>query len=183
MFVMGATVIMGLGGISRMPISAPPPAEKANVQNAYSGASSSNPAPASSLRDVPCESFLAPPPRQYSIYPHLTIIINGEKVATPSGIGITEDCKRVIHTSDPSGTIDVEPYDDTPFTLGDFMNVWGKRFSGDWLFDYRRDDKHTILMTVDGKPSAEYGNLVLKDGQRIVIEYKEVVGRTVNGGK
>ena len=171
--LMGATVIMGLGGISQMPISTPPPAEENNAQNVNDTPSSS---PATTARVMPCSSFLQPPPQQYRIYPHLAIIINGEKITIPANIGVTEDCKRIIHTSDDSGTIDVEPYNDTPLILGDFMNVWEKTFSPDQILDYKTDATHEITMTVDGELSMEYENLILKDNQQITIEYRPVVG-------
>ncbi len=168
--LMGATIVTGLGGISRMPIEESPPAEENSAQNTQDVPS---PNPATTARVMPCMSFLQPAPQELRAYPHLTIIVNGENIPIPANVGVTEDCKKIIHTSDDSGTIDVEPYNDTPLILGDFMNVWGKQFSADRLFDYYRDENHEILMTVNGEPSAEYENLVLKDGQKIVIEYKK----------
>ena len=42
------------------------------------------------------------------------------------------------------------------------------------------DDTHEMIMTVDGQPSGEYENLILKDKQDIVIEYKEKIAQPTN---
>ena len=132
--IMGATIVTGLGGISRMPVSEPPtgPAEENNASGTHD-VSSSN--PASAANTVFCESFLQPPPQQYRIHLRLTLVINGKNVAIPAGIGITEDCRLIIHTSDAQGTIEIEPYTATAFTLGDFFSVWGRNFprTGYWI--------------------------------------------------
>ena len=36
------------------------------------------------------------------------------------------------------------------------------------------DRTHKITMTVDGRPSQQFGNLLLQDGQQIVVKYTTV---------
>jgi hypothetical protein len=103
---------------------------------------------------------------------YLQIIINGKNEVIPANIGITSGCTHPISTQDASGTIYVESPEQRDFTLGDFFAVWGKPFSSGEVLDYKADAGHEILMMVDGEPSGDYGNLVLRDGERIVIEYK-----------
>lgn len=123
---------------------------------------------------VPCINPLLPAPAEYHIHPRLKIIIDGEERVIPANIGLSfSSCERVIHTHDTTGEIHIEPNFYQEFTLGDFFLVWGKPFSKEQILDFRVDDEHEILMTVNGKPNFEYENLILKDKQEIVIEYRK----------
>ncbi|OHA47115.1 MAG: hypothetical protein A3A80_01705 [Candidatus Terrybacteria bacterium RIFCSPLOWO2_01_FULL_44_24] len=109
---------------------------------------------------------------KYHIHSHLVIKINGQEQPVPGNVG-TLPCVLPIHTHENDGRLHVE--NDFPFdaTLGEFFGVWKKTFNRDQLLDSKADDSHEIVMTVDNQPSDAYGNLVLKDGQEIVIEYRE----------
>lgn len=109
---------------------------------------------------------------QYHIHPRLEIIINGAREVIPANIGIAPGCLRVLHTHDDSGTIHVESPRAADFTLADFFAVWGKTFNRNQILDSKTDAARGITMTVNGQPSSDYENLVLKDGQEIVIQYK-----------
>lgn len=109
---------------------------------------------------------------QFHIHPHLTILINGAQQVIPAGTGISLSCMHPLHIHDTTGTIHVESPEQRDFTLGDFFAVWQKPFSKDQILDYKADGRHEIAMTVDGQPSSEFENLVLKDKQEVVIEYK-----------
>lgn len=108
---------------------------------------------------------------KFHIHPHLAIVVNGATTTIPANIGITLNCEHPLHTHDASGTIHVESPEQRNFTLSDFFAVWGEPFGKTQIFGYEADAGHEITMTVDGKPSADYENLVLKDGQQIVIKY------------
>lgn len=168
--IMAASLLMGLGGFSRLPVSAPPPSTPKNT-----GEEQPSQQPVNLDELVPCINPNLPVPDKYHIHSHLTIIINGENVTIPAGIGLEiSGCERVLHTHDDSGTIHVEPNSYQPFTLGDFFAVWGKPFSLYQILDSVSDASHEIVMTVNGAPSNDYENLVLQDGQNIVIEYRSV---------
>ncbi len=109
---------------------------------------------------------------QFHIHPRLRIIINGVEQPIPTNTGISFSCMHPLHTHDNTGTIHVESPEQKDFTLGDFFAVWDKKFSKDRLLDSVVDPQHEIVMSVDGQPSQEFENLVLKDKQQIVIEYK-----------
>lgn len=111
---------------------------------------------------------------QFHIHPHLQIIINGVKQIIPANTGINLTCMHPLHTHDDTGTLHVESPEKRDFTLGDFFAVWGKPFSKDQVLDYKRDDLHEIVMTVNGAPSNDYENLILEDKQQIVVEYKPI---------
>ncbi len=106
------------------------------------------------------------------IHPVLEVYLEGQKVPIPANIGIDPSCMKALHTHDDTGTIHIEYPQQHDFVLGDFFENWGMAFSKDKLIDKTADDTHTITMTVDGQPSDEYENLVMKDAQKIVIRYE-----------
>jgi hypothetical protein len=128
------------------------------------------------------------------IHPHLTIIINGQQVAIPAYIGLTYPsgasdpnssftAATPIHTHDPSGYLHVESTQVYMFTVGDFFNVWSHYaggqghpvsdpsvvFNSQDILGHMADATHQITMTVNGKPSALYGNLPLNDPDGTLI--------------
>jgi hypothetical protein len=105
------------------------------------------------------------------IHPILHINVNGAPVTIPANIGITPACMMAIHTHDETGTIHLEYPQIVEFKLGDFFANWGQPFSKEQIMENKLDDTHTLTMTVDGQPSDEFENLVMKDGQQIVINY------------
>lgn len=101
----------------------------------------------------------------------LTITIQGAPYAIPGNIGIQPGCTRPVHTHNAGGEIHIESPVPHAFTLGDFFTVWGKPFSSSEILSYSTDGGHTITMTVNGTTNTEYQNLVLEDGQQIVITF------------
>jgi hypothetical protein len=104
------------------------------------------------------------------IHPQLSIIIDGKNEIIPANIGVTGDFMRPVHTHDETGELHVEGPCMRDFTLGDFFTVWGKRFDNQCIFDHCTD-AGKLTMMVDGVSSEDFENLILKDGQTIVIEY------------
>lgn len=105
-------------------------------------------------------------------HPYLNIFIDGEEYQIPENTGIdTETCPQAMHmthTHDASGKIHVEGHQEVDVPLEVFFDVWGVHFDETGIFDYRDG---TIEMTVDGNVSTAYENLILADGQNIVISY------------
>lgn len=106
------------------------------------------------------------------IHPELSIIIDGQPQPIPANIGIDPTCMKAVHTHDETGKIHLEYPDQIDFKLADFFTVWGQPFSKDQILDKKADDTHTIIMTVDGQPSTDFENLILKDAQKIEIRYE-----------
>lgn len=105
---------------------------------------------------------------------HLTIVIDGVTQTIPASVGVAPSCMSEIHTHDASGELHVESVlMGKKFTLGQFFSVWGKNFSRDRIFDRAVGDGYELLMTVDDVETQEFGDIVLKDDQKIVIEYKK----------
>lgn len=109
----------------------------------------------------------------YHIHPNLTITINGESQVAPKGLGIVSPtCIRPLHIHENDGKIHVEFDYPRDFTLGEFFKVWEKPFNKNQIFDYKVDATHELTLTVDGQPSEAWENLVFKDQQKIVINYR-----------
>lgn len=97
------------------------------------------------------------------IHPILQIIIDGRPEVILANLGIVRSCMAEIHTHDGSGTLHVESVLATKtFTLDQFFKVWGKTLERDGF---------SLEMTVDGLASQELGNLILRDGQQIILKY------------
>src|SRR3989344_5874306 len=107
------------------------------------------------------------------IHPEVGITIDGQKQELPENIGVTAACMRPIHTHDATGVIHIESPVVRDFTLEEFFRVWDKPFNRELLFDKTVDADHRIVMTVDGTPSEEFGDLVLRDHQQVVISYEK----------
>jgi hypothetical protein len=130
----------------------------------------SGPAPASYLQQVfPYGTSWAE-----HIHPHLTILINGQEQDVPAGIGLTMVGSQPIHTHDFSGTLHVESPIDYTYTLGDFFTIWGQTVNSQQILSYHADATHVLTMTVNGQPSLAFGDLVLHDGDQIVISLNTV---------
>lgn len=71
------------------------------------------------------------------IHQHLDLYVAGKKVTMPADIGIAQTASGVlfspIHSHDTSGIIHVESPTVRPFTLGEFFDVWGVRFTPDCI--------------------------------------------------
>ena len=98
---------------------------------------------------------------QFHIHPILKIFQGDKPVILPAYIGIKNGCMRPLHTHDASGKVHVESPEKRDFTLGDFFASWEKPF----------DRENLKRMTVNGKDSTEYENLVLRDDDEISLYY------------
>lgn len=97
-------------------------------------------------------------------HPDLEIYIDGELQVIPANIGIIGSCTGELHTHDSTGQLHSESFKiGKQLTLGQFFGVWGEDFN---------KEGYELEMTVNGQPSQESGNLVLRDGDRIVLRYK-----------
>ncbi len=96
------------------------------------------------------------------IHAVLTITVDGKDETVPANIGLGGSCEHALHTHDTTGTLHVESQTIRDWALGDFFQLWGKTIER---------DGYSVTMTVDGKPSQELNNLVLKDKQQIKLAY------------
>jgi hypothetical protein len=85
------------------------------------------------------------------IHQHLDIFVNGKPVTIPVGIGIFGNEFTELHTHSaapeglpgppgrPTGVIHVESPTDDTYSLGQFMGVWGVRFTPDCIGGYCKE--------------------------------------------
>jgi hypothetical protein len=118
------------------------------------------------------------------IHPHLTIMINGQQQVIPANTGITLDSTGrpiaflPIHTHDTTGTIHVESPIQRDFHLKDFFDVWGQTFTNQQIMGFLADATQPITMTVNGQPNTDFGSLLLRNGDDIVISVDGAVKLT-----
>jgi hypothetical protein len=105
------------------------------------------------------------------IHPHLTLTFNGESLAIPAGIGISEKGMRVIHTHEPDGNLHIEAPFPHQFYLGDFFTIWGKRLTNECAFEYCSDEENVLRFYVNGEESALGPDIPLYDLDKIEIVY------------
>lgn len=108
----------------------------------------------------------------YHIHPHLSILVDGMEQVIPKGIGIASPtCIRPLHTHETDGVIHVEFEYQRDFTLAEFFQVWNQPYGPDQVWTYKKDATHDLTLTVDGQSQTDW-NFVLKDQQKIVINYR-----------
>jgi hypothetical protein len=100
------------------------------------------------------------------IHPELEILVDGARESLPPDIGIGGICERAIHTHDATGQIHVESQVARDYKFNDFFVVWGRPIVR---------EGYDLEMTVDGVSSTEYGALLLKDKQKIVLRYTKKI--------
>lgn len=135
--------------------------------------------------DAPTAFLLTPLAQEgqvMHIHPHLTIRINGQDQVIPANIGITANGLSPIHTHDATGKLHVESPQILAFRLKDFFTIWKNWSNNDPNIVFTAtnilghevvDPNHQrITMTVDGVPSTDFGDLILKDLQNILISYE-----------
>jgi len=123
------------------------------------------------------------------IHPHLAIYNGAQLASIPAQIGIdaslwndhTLDRYSLdgpqlspLHTHDTSGTIHVESLVTRGFTLGEFFAVWGQPFSPSQVLNLHADSAHRLTLTVDGKPSSAWANVVFHESEQIEVHYDAV---------
>ena len=109
----------------------------------------------------------------FHIHQHLDIFVNGKKVNVPPFIGIDDGSFITeLHTHDAAGIIHVESAEKKPYTLGQFMSVWGVRFSKTCIGGYCATPGKPLHFYLDGKPYLGNPNdLILKNHQEIAVVY------------
>ena len=98
------------------------------------------------------------------IHQRLSITVDGVPEVIPANIGVNPTCMAEVHTHDVSGELHVETIEaDKRYSLGDFFVVWGKEFER---------PGYMLTMRLNGVENTAGASLILKDGQRIELEYK-----------
>jgi hypothetical protein len=104
---------------------------------------------------------------------NLQIFVHGKAETVPVNIGITDTAIQSLHTHDTSGTVHMESSVARTFTLGDFFDVWGVRFTPSCLGAYCNDGNgNTLQVFVNGQEqTSDPTQIVMNDLDVIVVAY------------
>lgn len=108
------------------------------------------------------------------IHQHLDIFINGTPVAVPAGIGVNQAAGFIspVHVHDNTSVIHVESPLARDFTLGEFFDVWGLRFTKECIGSYCADATNLLKVYVNGTQlTTDPRDLVLAAHQEIAVIY------------
>jgi hypothetical protein len=111
----------------------------------------------------------------YHVHALLHVYVDGGAVTVPANIGIdlSQGIESSLHTHDTSGVIHMEAVHSYPFTLADFFEVWGVRFSSTQLGAYSDSGSKTVQVYVNGHQISDPTSYVLKADDNIVVAYGE----------
>src|ERR1051325_10609399 len=108
------------------------------------------------------------------IHQHLDIFVHDKRITIPADIGINYDERFIspLHTHDRTGVIHVEADEVRDFTIGQFFDVWGVRFTKDCIGGYCAKGNDKLHVFANGKPvSGDPRALVLTAHQEIAVVY------------
>ena len=104
------------------------------------------------------------------IHSDLKILINGNETLIPANIGIAPGIMRPLHKHDATEEIHIEGPYKRDFTIGEFFQIWGRIFNSNCIFEYCID-KGELKMLVNGQENSDMENYLMKDHDKILIEY------------
>jgi len=104
------------------------------------------------------------------IHSDLEIKINNQSFPIPANIGIQTGIMRPLHTHDATGEIHIEGPYARDFKIGEFFDVWGETFNSSCIFE-QCTENGKLKMLVNEQESQQFENYILKDGDKIVIEF------------
>jgi hypothetical protein len=109
----------------------------------------------------------------YHVHAQLNVYINGKQTPVPANIGIDPQGRFIspIHTHDTSGVVHMESTKFYPFTLGEFINVWGVAFTKNQLGAYRAGNGNVLQLWVGGKQIADPANYQIKPHDVMILGY------------
>lgn len=109
----------------------------------------------------------------FHIHAMLRVYVNGKQIPVPSQIGIDPQGQYLapLHTHDASGIMHLEASQVYPFTLGQFLDIWGVKFTDTQIGSYVPNGTSTLGVYANGKKLADPVNYVMKPHDLIVIGY------------
>jgi hypothetical protein len=102
---------------------------------------------------------------------HLSIRVDGQEQVIPLRLGITASGKLPVHTGDNSGWVHLDSPTAYTFQLQDIFTTWAQPFSSNQVLSYKADATHPLTVEVNQYPTTDWGNLVLRNSDEIVIRY------------
>lgn len=105
---------------------------------------------------------------------HLDIFIEGQSVPVPADIGVHKLAKFIspVHVHDDTNIVHVESPTKQNFTLGQFFDIWGLRFTDSCIGGYCTTGDKALKLYIDGKSiSSNFRDQTLEAYQEIVVTY------------
>jgi hypothetical protein len=109
----------------------------------------------------------------YHIHAQLNVYIDGKQTTVPANLGIDPQGRFIspIHTHDTSGVVHMESTKFYPFTLGEFINIWGVYFTKNQLGAYKVGNGNVLQLWVNGKQIADPVNYQMKAHDVMILGY------------
>jgi hypothetical protein len=109
----------------------------------------------------------------YHVHAELKVYINGKQTTVPANLGIDPQGRFIspIHTHDTSGVVHMESTSYYPFTLGEFINIWGVDFTDQQLGGYKAGNGKVLQLWVNGKQVADPVNYKMKAHDIMILGY------------
>ena len=113
---------------------------------------------------------------QLALHTHteVQIYVHGQPVTIPANVGIDIPTRYIasIHTHTADGIVHVESSTVADFTLQEFFDIWGVRFTQSCIGGYCDDDANKLQVFQDGKEvTGNFGSVPLADQSVVVITY------------
>ncbi|WP_208869476.1 hypothetical protein [Micromonospora cremea] len=108
------------------------------------------------------------------IHAHLDVIVNGQPVVVPAGIGIDEAAQQLspLHTHDTTGVLHVESPVKADFNLGQLFTEWQVSLSADHIGGLKVGDGKALQAYVNGKPyQGDPAGIILHAHDEIALVY------------
>ncbi len=108
------------------------------------------------------------------IHAHLDVLVNGQPVSVPAGIGIDEQGGTIspVHTHDQTGVIHIESPTQAPFSLAQFFTEWQVALDQNRIGGLTATGGNGLRTYVDGKEvTGNPASIILQPHQEIALVY------------
>jgi hypothetical protein len=109
----------------------------------------------------------------YHVHAALFVYIDGKQTPVPANIGIDPQGRflAALHTHDASGVVHMEATKPYPFTLGEFINIWGVDFSPNHIGAYKAGDGNVLQLWVNGKQVSDPVNYKMQEKDVMILGF------------
>jgi len=103
---------------------------------------------------------------------NVQIFVHGQQEVVPVNIGINGNAIQSIHTHSSDGVVHIESGTVADFTLQQFFDIWGVRFTEDCLGAYCNTANDKLQVWVGGtEVTSDFSDVPLDDQSVIVVTY------------
>jgi hypothetical protein len=115
----------------------------------------------------------APSESIYHVHAQVKIYVNGKPQTVPNNIGIdpSKGFLSSLHSHDEKGIIHMEAVEKYPFTVGQFMTIWGVKFTNTQLGAFKVGNGLVLETYLNGKKVPNGPATELKQSDRVVIGF------------